>query len=157
MDRSNYVMSNCSMARSLQVLGEKWTLLIVREAFSGSTRFEQFYSILGCPRNLLSERLRKLVDEGILEPVDYRESGRRSRKEYHLTGRGRELLPILLALREWGDRHKADPAGPPAINLHAGCGEKVHLAVICDAGHVVTNSEDVEVVSGPGALLASDA
>ena len=116
MERTSYLLSNCSMARSLQVLGEKWTLLIVREAFSGSTRFEQFHSVLGCPRNLLSERLRKLVDEEILEPADYRETGSRPRKEYHLTERGRELLPILLALREWGDRHKADPAGPAAIN-----------------------------------------
>lgn len=157
MDRSNYLMSNCSIARSLQVLGEKWTLLIVREAFAGSTRFEQFHSVLGCPRNLLSERLRKLVDEGILEPADYRESGSRSRKEYHLTSRGRELLPILLALREWGDRHQADPAGAPAINRHVGCGEEVHLAVICAAGHVVTSSQDVEAVRGPGALLASEA
>ena len=157
MERTSYLLSNCSMARSLQVLGEKWTLLIVREAFSGSTRFEQFHSVLGCPRNLLSERLRKLVDEEILEPADYRETGSRPRKEYHLTERGRELLPILLALREWGDRHKADPAGPAAINRHVGCGEEVHLAVICDAGHMVTSSEDVEVVSGPGALLACEA
>lgn len=153
MERTSYLLSNCSIARSLQVLGEKWTLLIVREAFSGSTRFEQFHSVLGCPRNLLSERLRKLVDEGVLEPSDYHETGRRPRSEYRLTDRGRELLPILLALREWGDRHKADPAGPPAINRHARCGREVHVALLCDDGHMVTSSAEVEVVSGPGALV----
>ncbi|OZC59800.1 hypothetical protein CH267_06860 [Rhodococcus sp. 06-621-2] len=157
MERTKHQMSNCSMARSLQVLGERWTLLIIREAFSGSTRFEQFHSVLGCPRNLLSERLRKLVDEAIFEPVDYQDSGARARKEYHLTDRGRALLPILLALREWGDSYKADPAGPPAINRHVGCGHKVHLAVICDAGHTVTDADMVEVVSGPGALVAERA
>jgi DNA-binding HxlR family transcriptional regulator len=151
MDRISSQASNCSIARTLQVLGEKWTLLIVREVFYGSTRFEQFHSALQCPRNLLSERLSKLVDEGILERSDYREPGSRARKEYHLTDQGRELMPILLALREWGDRYKAGPEGPPVLTRHAGCGKMVQLALTCSAGHVVTTPDEVELVDGPGA------
>src|SRR3954470_17175746 len=101
MERTNYQASNCSIARTLQVVGEKWTLLIVREAFYGSTRFEQFHSVLLCPRNLLSERLSKLVDQGVLERSEYREQGSRARNEYRMTDMGRELVPILLALGEW--------------------------------------------------------
>src|SRR5256885_1510743 len=97
MERTNYQASNCSIARTLQVLGEKWTLLIIRESFYGATRFEQFHRVLQCPRNLLSERLTLLVDEGILERSEYREPGRRARKEYRLTDKGRELMHILLA------------------------------------------------------------
>lgn len=152
MERTSYQASNCSIARTLQVLGEKWTLLIIREVFYGSTRFEQFHSVLSCPRNLLSERLSKLVDEGILERSEYREPGSRARKEYHLTDKGRELMPILLALGEWGDRHKADPAGPPVLRRHAGCGKEMHLAMTCSAGHVVTSLDEIELVDGPGAL-----
>ena len=152
MERTNYQSSNCSIARTLQVIGEKWTLLILRESFYGATRFEQFHSVLQCPRNLLSERLKKLVDEGILERSEYREPGSRTRNAYHLTDLGRELMPILLALREWGDRHKADPAGPPVLTRHAGCGKEMHLTLTCAAGHVVTTPEEVELVDGPGAL-----
>ena len=112
MERTNYQASNCSIARTLQVFGEKWTLLIIRESFYGATRFEQFHRVLQCPRNLLSERLTLLVDEGILERSEYREPGSRARNEYRLTDQGRELVPILLALMHWGDRHKGGPGGP---------------------------------------------
>ena len=120
MERTSYQASNCSIARTLQVFGEKWTLLIIRESFYGATRFEQFHRVLQCPRNLLSERLTLLVDEGILERSEYREPGSRARNEYRLTDQGRELVPILLALMHWGDRHKADPEGPPVVARHAG-------------------------------------
>src|SRR5438876_1106433 len=106
MERTNYQASNCSIARTLQVLGEKWTLLILRESFYGSTRFEQFHSVLNCPRNLLSERLSKLVEEGILERSEYREEGARARNEYRMTEMGLELAVPLLALMQWGDRHR---------------------------------------------------
>lgn len=152
MERTQYQASNCSIARTLEVLGEKWTLLIIREVFYGSTRFEQFHSVLNCPRNLLSGRLSKLVEEGILEQSEYREPGSRARNEYHLTDRGRELMPILLALREWGDRYKVDPEGPPVLTRHAGCGKEMHLALTCSAGHIVTTPDEAELVDGPGAL-----
>src|SRR4029453_17663682 len=97
MERTNYEASNCSIARTLQVLGEKWTLLILRESFYGATRFEQFHRVLQCPRNLLSARLALLVEEGILERSEYREPGSRARKGYPLTGKGRQRRRRLLA------------------------------------------------------------
>src|SRR5213592_4415874 len=103
MERTSYQASNCSIARTLEILGEKWTLLILRESFYGATRFEQFHRVLNCPRNLLSERLTLLVEEGILERSEYREPGSRARKEYHLTDQSCELVLILLALMHWGD------------------------------------------------------
>jgi DNA-binding HxlR family transcriptional regulator len=109
MERTSYQASNCSIARTLQVLGEKWTLLVIRESFYGSTRFEQFHRVLNCPRNLLSERLTKLVEEGILERSEYREPGSRARNDYRMTDKGRELTPILLALMQWGDRQQPAP------------------------------------------------
>src|SRR3954470_21390445 len=112
MERSNYQASNCSIARTLQVVGEKWTLLIIRESFYGATRFEQFHRVLQCPRNLLSERLTLLVDEGIVERSEYRKPGSRARKEDRLTDKGRDLMHIMLALQQWGDSHKAVLEGP---------------------------------------------
>ena len=154
MERTSYQASNCSIARTLQVLGEKWTLLIVRESFYGSTRFAQFQSVLNCPRNLLSERLTKLVEEGILEPAEYREPGSRARNEYRMTDKGQELTPILLALMHWGDRHHADPEGPPVVARHAGCGGELRIALVCADGHQVGGPEEIELVDGPGALPA---
>src|SRR6201981_571786 len=105
MERTSYQASNCSIARTLQVVGEKWTLLILRESFYGATRFEQFHSVLQCPRNLLSERLTKLVDEGILERSEYREPGSRARNEYRMTDEGRGLRPVLPGLTRSGAPH----------------------------------------------------
>jgi DNA-binding HxlR family transcriptional regulator len=152
MERSNYQAGNCSIARTLQVVGEKWTLLILRESCYGATRFEQFHHVLQCPRNVLSERLNKLVDEGILERTEYREPGSRARHEYRMTDTGRELTPILLALREWGDRHRADPAGPPVLTRHVGCGKEVHVTLRCAGGHEITGPDEIELVDGPGVL-----
>jgi DNA-binding HxlR family transcriptional regulator len=152
MERTNYEASNCSIARTLQVVGEKWTLLILREGFYGATRFEQFHRVLQCPRNLLSERLALLVEEGILERSEYREPGSRARMEYHLTEKGRELMYPLLALRQWGDRHMADPEGPPVLTRHVGCGRDLHVTLACSKGHIVTEPDEIELVPGPGAL-----
>src|SRR3954463_11575238 len=151
MERTNYQASNCSIARTLQVLGEKWTLLIIRESFYGATRFEQFHRVLQCPRNLLSERLALLVEEGGLERSEYREPGSRARTEYRLTDKGRELMYILLALQQWGDRHKADPEGPPVIARHGECGSDLRVAFACAKGHLVSEPDEIELVAGPGA------
>jgi DNA-binding HxlR family transcriptional regulator len=152
MERTSYQASNCSIARTLQVVGEKWTMLILRESFYGATRFEQFHRILQCPRNLLSERLTLLVDEEILERSEYREPGSRARMEYRLTDKGRELMHPLLALMQWGDRHMADPDGPPVIARHAACGKDLHLTFACSKGHLVSEPDDIDLVRGPGAL-----
>jgi DNA-binding HxlR family transcriptional regulator len=154
MDRTSYQASNCSIARTLQIVGEKWTLLILRESFYGSTRFDQFHSVLNCPRNLLSERLTKLVEEGILERSEYREVGSRARNEYHLTEIGLELALPLLALMQWGDRHRADPEGPPVIARHTGCGKEVRARFVCTRGHDVPGVQEIDLVDGPGALPA---
>lgn len=152
MERTHYQSSNCSIARTLEVLGEKWTFLVIREAFYGSTRFAQFQEILECPKNLLSDRLSMLVDEGILERREYREPGSRARMEYVMTDSGRDLMYILLALRQWGDRHKADAAGPPVVSKHIGCGEEISVAFLCEKGHVITSADEVEMAPGPGLL-----
>ena len=152
MERTHYQASNCSIARTLQVVGEKWTFLIIRESFYGATRFEQFHRVLQCPRNLLSERLALLVDEGIFERSEYREPGSRARNEYKITEKGQELMYILLALQQWGDRHKADPEGPPIVARHTDCGAELHVTFACDKGHVVGDLAHAELVPGPGAL-----
>jgi DNA-binding HxlR family transcriptional regulator len=154
MERTSYQTSNCSIAKTLQILGEKWTLLIIRESFYGSTRFEQFHRVLNCPRNLLSERLNKLVEEGILERSEYREEGARARHEYRMTATGLELAVPLLALMQWGDRHRAGPEGPPVVARHAGCGKEVRATFVCARGHHVAGAQDIDLVDGPGALPA---
>jgi DNA-binding HxlR family transcriptional regulator len=152
VERTSYEASNCSIARTLTTLGEKWTLLIIRESFFGATRFEQFHRVLQCPRNLLAERLTRLVEDGILERSEYREPGSRARKEYRLTDKGRGLVPILLALMHWGDRNAADPEGAPVIARHVGCGKDLRVAILCSGRHEARTSEDIELVPGPGAL-----
>ena len=111
--------TNCSIARTLEVVGEKWTLLILREVWYGASRFSDFERILGCPRNLLAERLRKLVEHGILSTEPYQEAGARSRLRYVITPKGNDLAPAVLGLLQWGDRYRADPAGPAIITRHA--------------------------------------
>ncbi|WP_354701720.1 putative HTH-type transcriptional regulator [Paraconexibacter sp. AEG42_29] len=154
MQRTSYQASNCTIAATLQVLGEKWTLLIIRESFFGATRFEQFMTVLGCPRNLLSERLGKLVDEGILERSEYREPGSRARDEYRLTATGKELMPILMAFMQWGDRHRGPADGPPMLVQHVACGAPLELVLTCTEGHVVSSPDDGVIIPGPGALPA---
>lgn len=103
--------STCSVARSLSVLGERWTLLIVREAISGTSRFEVFREHLGLTADVLSDRLATLVNAGVLRRETYREPGQRPRQEYFLTGAGRELHVVIAALQQWGDEHLPHPDG----------------------------------------------
>jgi hypothetical protein len=102
----------------------------------------------------LSERLKKLVDEGILERSQYQEPGSRARSEYRLTDAGRELMPVLIAFMQWGDRHRSGPGGPPAVAQHVACGEPMQLGPACAKGDVVTGPDEAEIVPGPGALPA---
>jgi DNA-binding HxlR family transcriptional regulator len=154
VERTNHQASNCSIAAALKVVGEKWTLLIVRESFYGATRFEEFHRVLVCPRNLLTERLNMLVEEGIFERSEYKEPKRRPRMEYRLTSKGLELAMILLALMQWGDRHQAGPEGPPVLTRHAGCGGELRLTLECSEGHLPLGLSDAETVPGPGFLPA---
>src|SRR6516164_5228428 len=111
---------NCSIARTLDVVGEWWTLLILRDALRGTRRFDDFQASLGMARSVLTARLRKLTDEGILERHRYSEHP--PRYEYWLTEKGRALFPLVVALMRWGDTWAPGPAGPPAVLIHDTCG-----------------------------------
>jgi DNA-binding HxlR family transcriptional regulator len=141
----------CSVARALEIVGERWTLLIVRDALLGKRRFDEFRESLGLARNVLSDRLGKLVDHGILQRVEYQE--RPVRQEYHLTARGRELRTVVLALMQWGDRNVPGPLGPPRVARHAECGAAVTELPVC-AEHGVVTVEEVEIVPGPGFITS---
>lgn len=154
-DRLDYDLSNCSIARSLELLGEKWTFLVVREAWYGIGRFADFERALGCARNLLAERLHLLVDVGVLATEPYQEPGARTRQRYVLTPKGKELLPVLIALREWGDRHLAGPEGPPTYLNHRDCGHRVSLELRCTDGHALEGADDIVPDAGPGLRLVT--
>jgi DNA-binding HxlR family transcriptional regulator len=139
----------CSIARSLEVIGERWTLLIVRDAVLGAERFEEFQESLGIASNVLTNRLRRLCDEDVLERVADPE--RRGRPKYVLTDKGRELGPALFVLMKWGDRHYPTPHGPPRLTLHAGCGGNLGLDWRCDRCGEQAQPGDIEFRPGPGA------
>jgi DNA-binding HxlR family transcriptional regulator len=147
MLKRTYENQICSIARSLEVVGERWSLLIVRDAFLGLRRFEQFQASLGIARNVLTERLNRLVDEGILERVRYQE--RPTRYEYRLTGKGGELGTAVIALLQWGDRHLAGEAGPPRLVEHAECGGKAVAQLVCDKCGEAIGSQGVALKPGP--------
>jgi DNA-binding HxlR family transcriptional regulator len=147
--------SNCSIARTLEIVGEKWTILILREVWYGSSRFSDFERILGCPRNLLSDRLRKLVEHGILSTETYREPGARSRPRYVITPKGMDLAPAVIGLMQWGDRYRADSEGPAIVIHHQGCGARVDVQLRCEHDHHL-NATHTEPVPGPGFRMKAD-
>jgi DNA-binding HxlR family transcriptional regulator len=120
--RADYTGQDCSIARALELIGERWTILILRDVFLGTHRFEELQRELGIARNVLQTRLERLVEEGILRRVQYQE--RPPRSEYRLTRKGTDLWPVLVALLKWGDRH-ASPEGPPVVIGHRGCGGQI--------------------------------
>jgi DNA-binding HxlR family transcriptional regulator len=144
----------CSIARTLELIGERWTILIVRDAFLGVRRFDDFQRSLGIARNVLQGRLERLVEHGILERVRYQE--RPERFEYRLTEKGLDLWPVLVSLVSWGDRHAA-PEGPPVILEHRSCGGHVNDRRICDKCGAFLNPRDVKVRRGPGVREARPA
>jgi DNA-binding HxlR family transcriptional regulator len=130
----------CSIARSLEVLGERWTFLILREAITGKTRFAEFRAALGVAPDVLSDRLTTLVAAGVLEKRPYREPGARTRDRYHLTPAGRELQVVLGALQQWGDAHRPYEPGPTVVRRTAG-GQPLHVAFVDEGGHEVPLDE----------------
>jgi DNA-binding HxlR family transcriptional regulator len=120
----------CSVARTLEIVGEKWALLAVREVFLGNGRFDEMVRRTGAPRDTMAARLRALVGSGILERRQYCE--RPVRFEYHLTAAGRDLYPVILTLMQWGDRYLAGPAGPP-LTLEHTCGQRLSPELVCAA------------------------
>jgi DNA-binding HxlR family transcriptional regulator len=146
--KRDYEGQNCSIARTLELIGERWSILIIRDAFLGVRRFEDFQADLGIARNVLSARLARLVDEGILEKRRYQE--RPARYEYRLTEKGIGLWPVLISLVKWGDKYAA-PAGPPRLIVHRDCGGQVNDHLTCeDCGKPLT-ARDVVHRPGPGA------
>jgi DNA-binding HxlR family transcriptional regulator len=144
----------CSVARTLELVGERWTLLIVRDAFLGFRRFGDFADRLGVARNILQDRLERLVAAGVLEKVPYQE--RPLRHEYRLTDMGRDLWPVLVALLQFGDRHLATD-GPPMLMLHRGCGGELDDRRICRRCGKPLELHDVESRIGPGGAKLPDA
>jgi DNA-binding HxlR family transcriptional regulator len=142
-----YDKQRCSAARTLELVGERWTLLIVRDAFLGVRRFGDFADRLGIARNVLQDRLERLVEAGLLEKAPYQE--RPLRHEYRLTDMGRDLWPVMHALLQFGDKHLA-PEGPPMLSLHRGCGGALDDRRVCTACGTPVDLPDVEVRPGPG-------
>ncbi|AOK29857.1 HxlR family transcriptional regulator [Burkholderia singularis] len=137
----------CSIARTLAVLGDRWTMLILRNAFFGVRRFDAFQAQLGLTRHVLADRLARLVDEGIFTKRAYQE--RPPRFEYRLSQKGLELYPVLLALNAWGDRWKDDGNGPPILLRHRTCGHLIRPVTVCAQCGDPLDPHDVEPVPGP--------
>src|SRR5712671_1369205 len=146
MLKRDYEGQNCSVARALEIVGERWTLLIVRDAFLGLRRFEQFQESLGIARNVLTDRLNRLVDEGILERVLYNE--RPPRYEYQLTKKGLDLNIALTALRQWGDDYLSEK--PPRLQRRK-LDKKPVVAAIVPKGTKSLRTDEIETLPGPGA------
>ena len=152
-DFGAYDSETCSIARTLALIGDRWTLLVLRDVANGIHRFDELTTHLGIARNVLTRRLADLAGAGLVRRSAYRVEGSRERQEYRLTAAGHDLLPILLALMGWGDRHLAGPDGPPAVPTHVGCGAPVRLSLACDAGHDLVDRPRVAVHPGPGSRL----
>ncbi len=142
-----YEQQQCSIARALEVLGDRWTLLVIRDAFRGVRRFDDFQRNLGVARNVLADRLARLVDEGILERRRYQE--RPERFEYRFTEKGLGLWPVLMTLLQWGDRHYA-AEGAPMIVRHRDCGGEVTSHLTCARCGAELGPRDVVAEPGPG-------
>jgi DNA-binding HxlR family transcriptional regulator len=147
----DYDTANCAIGAAVSIIGERTTFLVLREIFNGVRRFDDIQRRTGAPRQVLSGRLARLVEEGLLRKVPYQQDGQRSRHEYRLTDKGIDLYPVLVALMRWGDRYEGDPAGPPVLLTHRDCGEPVRLQLSCDAGHILPSAREVTPLPGPGA------
>jgi len=153
---NTYAGQTCSVARTLELVGERWTLLILRDAFLGVRRFDDFQRSLGIARNVLNTRLQRLCDSGLLERRLYQE--RPERYEYRLTEMGLDLWPSVAALMEFGDKYLAGAAGPPMLMEHKDCGGAVESTRVCaDCGADGLTARDVVAVPGPGSRAAASA
>ncbi|QYN25617.1 helix-turn-helix domain-containing protein [Amycolatopsis sp. DSM 110486] len=136
----------CSIERSLEVLGERWTFLVLRQLFLGQTRFSELRESLGIAPNLLSARLRTLTEAGVVETAPYQEIGARQRQSYHLTKAGSELWVVLMGLQQWGDVHRPRPAGPSAVRRSKTTGQAVRVAFVDEDG-VEVPVDEVEIIA----------
>jgi DNA-binding HxlR family transcriptional regulator len=137
----------CSVARTLAVVGDRWTLMILRDCFLGTRRFDDFQSQLGATPHVLADRLRKLVEAGVLERVAYQR--RPTRHEYRLTEKGLDLYPVIASLVRWGDRWEAGDAGPPLELRHRPCGHATTPTLVCSECHEPLDPRAMEARPGP--------
>ena len=144
-----YEGQNCSIAKTLEIVGERWTVLILREVFLGRRRFDEMAQNLSIARNVLTQRLQRLIDEGVLEKTAYQE--RPQRFEYRLTEKGLDLWPTLITLMQFGDRYYA-PEGPPLVLTHRDCGGSVDGHRICTVCGAKLSARDVRAHEGPGSI-----
>jgi DNA-binding HxlR family transcriptional regulator len=149
MTRTSLANFNCSLARALEIVGDKWAMMIIRDAFYDVRTFSGFQRRLGIARNILTDRLNTLVEGGVLEKVAQREEG--ERMEYRLTSRGRELFPILVALMQWGDKWIVGPGREPVRVLDAKYDAPVPAIGVTSRDGRFLESSDVRFVAGPGA------
>jgi len=148
MPHKTFAGMNCSIARTLDVVGERWSMLIIRDAFQGVTRFDEFQARLGISRNILSERLDQLVSRGVLERRPYQEHP--ARYDYVLTDKGRDLWPVMTTLRQWGDQWEA-PDGRPVLAEHRSCGHPLGAVLACEHCGGQLDHASVALSPGPGA------
>ena len=148
MRKVSFADMQCSIAQSLEIVGEWWTLLILRDCFLGVRRFDDFVERLGISRNVLTDRLDKLVDAGVLERRIYDQA--RNRSDYVLTDKGRALWPVLTTLREWGDEWILGNGNEPILLEHLGCGNVVHTRMVCECCGEQLEARSVRAVPGPG-------
>jgi DNA-binding HxlR family transcriptional regulator len=148
MRRTSFEDMNCSLAQCLEAVGEWWTLLIVRDALFGVTRFDDFHARLGIARNVLTQRLEHLMEHGVLTREPYQDNP--VRYDYRLTAKGRSLWLVVAAMRQWGDEWAA-PDGPPVQTTHAACGNLATVEPVCSECGERIASRDLRPVLGPGA------
>ncbi|UOY02065.1 winged helix-turn-helix transcriptional regulator [Blastococcus sp. PRF04-17] len=152
MRQTSFAAMQCSLARSLEVVGDWWTPLILRDLYLGLDRFDQLVDDLGISRNLLADRLETLTAGGVVAKEAYQE--RPARYRYVLTDAGRELVPVLLALTAWGDRWATPDGGPPLLLRHTGCGARTTPTVCCSECRAPLAADEVAVAAGPGGRTA---
>jgi DNA-binding HxlR family transcriptional regulator len=148
MQRTDFSSMTCSIARSLAVAGEPWSPLVLRDVWVGINRFDDLQRDLGISRKVLAERLKHLVEEGMLDRRPYSE--RPARYEYGLTRKGFEFVDALMVMAQWGDRWTAGDAGPPVLRRHRACGDIAHIELRCGKCGEVVASSDIDVEPGPG-------
>ncbi|WP_194817552.1 helix-turn-helix domain-containing protein [Nocardia sp. XZ_19_385] len=147
MKRTTFADWPCTVARTVDLIGDWWTPLVLREAFYGARRFEEFERVLGLSRNVLTQRLTRLTEEGLLERVRYQD--RPPRHEYRLTDKGRDFFPVIAAMMRWGDRWLA-PDGPPIVLHHDTCDHDTHAEVVCAHCREPLRHPEMSARLGPG-------
>ncbi len=153
MERTSFAQMRCSLARSLELIGDWWSPLIIRDLFLDVRRFDDLVEDLGISRNLLTRRLKALIEAGVVERDAYQD--RPKRWEYRLSAKGRDLVPALLALTEWGDRWAGPKEGRPILFIHTTCGGRFKPKVVCSECGEAISANSVKAVAGPGGAAES--